>query len=304
MRSIKNTGYPTMNTAKPNLFLGGVQKSGTTSLHYFLAKHPDIFIPEEPEELHFFDVDENYSQGIDWYLSHFASYKGEKIIAQTSPLYIYDKEVPQRIKEFNPDAKFIFILRNPVDRAYSHYWNSVRFGYENLSFKEAIEQEPERINKNKDYRRHYSYVDRGRYAEQLSRFFELFPRENILVLLFDDLKKSYADIGNFCGNFLDIDADKFVYSEEKQSVRNKAQVPRFNFLQQWIGKQYERRSKNKAMTIPLLVRVVEKINFKNVKYTPMEENTRLKLLAEFENEIVDLQEMLNLDLQNWLSVKK
>ena len=293
-----------MNIAKPNLFLGGVQKSGTTSLHYFLSKHPDIFIPKVPEELHFFDIDENYSKGIDWYLSHFSECQKEKIVAQTSPLYIYNKEVPQRIKEFNPEAKFIFILRNPIDRAYSHYWNSVRYGYENLSFEEAIKREPERISINSNYRRHYSYVDRGRYAEQLSRFFELFPRENILVLLFDDLKKSYADIGNLCGNFLDIDPEQFVYSQAKQSVRNKAQVPRFNFLQQWIGKQYELQSKNKAMTIPLVVRAIEKINLKNIKYTPMKEDTKLKLLAELENEIISLQKMLDIDLQNWLIIRK
>lgn len=293
-----------MNIAKPNLFLGGVQKSGTTSLHYFLSKHPDIFIPEVPEELHFFDIDDNYSKGIDWYLSHFCERKEEKIIAQTSPLYIYDKEVPQRIKEFNPEAKFIFILRNPIDRAYSHYWNSVRYGYENLSFEKAIEREQERISQNSDYRRRYSYIDRGRYAEQLLRFFDLFPRENILVLLFDDLKKSYIDIGNLCGEFLDIDPEQFVYSEAQQSVRNKAQVPRFNFLQQWIGKQYERQSKNEELTLPFVVRVVEKINLKNIKYTPMKEDTKLKLLAELKNEIISLQEMLNLDLQNWLTIKK
>ena len=281
--------------------MGEFQKSGTTSLHYFLSKHPDIFIPQVPEELHFFDIDENYSKGLDWYLAHFSECQDEKIIAQTSPLYIYNREVPARIRELNPEAKFIFILRNPIDRAYSHYWNSVRYGYENLSFEEAVEQEQERISKNSDFRRHYSYLDRGKYTEQLLRFYKLFPRENILVLFFDDLKKSYVNIGNLCGNFLGIDPNQFIYSEAKKTVRNKAQIPRFKFLQQWISEQYALQSKNEKMSIPLVVRIVEKINFKNIKYTPMKENTKLKLLAEFEDEIIGLQELLNRDLQDWLN---
>lgn len=288
----------------PNLFLGGVQKSGTTSLHYFLAKHPDIFFPPAPEELHFFDVDRNYAKGLDWYLAHFTQCKTESIIAQTSPLYIYNPEVPPRIKEFNPEAKFIFILRNPIDRAYSHYWNSVRYGYEHLSFEEAIAREPERIKQNSDYRRHYSYIDRGKYTEQLQRYYQLFPQENILVLLFDSLKKSYVDIGKICGEFLDVDPDLFVYSQTKQSVRNRAQIPRFDFLQQWISRQYDRQSKNEAMNIPFVVRAIEKINLKNIKYAPMAETTKLKLIAEFKQEIISLQKLLNIDLQDWLSLNK
>lgn len=285
-----------------NVFIGGVQKSGTTSLHYFLSKHPDIFIPQIPEELHFFDIDENYAKGLDWYRAFFSQWQGEPIVGQTSPLYIYQPEVPARIKNFNPDAKFIFILRNPIDRAYSHYWNSVRFGYETLSFEEALAQETVRINKNSRFRRHYSYVDRGRYTKQLLRYYELFPRENILVLLFDQLKKSYIDIGDLCGQFLDIDPDKFVYSEEQKSVRNKAKIPRFIFLQRLISKQYEKLSRHEQFNIPLAVQVIEKINYKDIKYIPMKEETKLKLLAEFKNEIINLQELLDLDLKSWLNI--
>lgn len=287
-------------TQIPNLFIGGVQKSGTTSLHYFLSKHPDIFIPKAPEEIHFFDIDENYSQGVGCYLDYFSQWQGENIIAQTSPLYIYQPEVPARIQAFNPQAKFIFILRNPVDRAYSHYWNSVRYGYEPLSFEEALNQEPARINKNSDFRRKYSYVDRGKYTEQLLRFYDFFPRENILILLFDQLQKSYINIGNICGQFLAIDSNQFVYSEAKKSVRNQAQIPRFNFLQQWISSYYKLRSINKEKNIPLTVRIVEKINLKNVKYPPMKEETRLKLLEEYKSEIISLEDLLNINLQHWL----
>lgn len=287
-------------TKKPTLFIGGVQKSGTTSLHYFLSKHPEIFIPQVPEELHFFDLDENYSKGLDWYMSCFSEWRGEAIIAQTSPLYIYQPDVPARIKEFNPDAKFIFILRNPIDRAYSHYWNSVRFGYENLSFEQALDQEKERIIQNSNFRRTYSYFDRGIYTEQLLRYYELFPRENILILLFEQLKKSYVDIGNLCGDFLDIDPSQFVYSEEK-SVRNQAKLPRFRFLQRWISQEYERLSIEGELNTPLAVRIIGKINLKNAKYPPMKEATKLKLLSDYKNEIISLQDLLNINLQHWLN---
>lgn len=288
-----------MNKQLPNLFIGGAQKSGTTSLHYFLGKHPDIFIPNVPEELHFFDIDENYDKGLDWYLTYFSPWQGEPIIAQTSPLYLYQPEVPKRIYQFNPEAKFIFILRNPIERAYSHYWNSVRYGYESLSFEEALEQEEERIEQNSDFRRKYSYIDRGRYTEQILRFLELFPRENILILLFDDLKKSYVDIGKICGYFLEIDSGKFIYPEQHNSVKNKAQIPRFSFLQNWISKQYERQSKQGEISIPIMVRFLEKVNLKNLKYPSMSEEVKSKLLQYFESEIVALQGLVNIDLQAW-----
>lgn len=288
-------------TKIPNLFIGGVQKSGTTSLHYFLSKHSDIFIPKIPEELHFFDIDENYSKGLDWYMACFSQWQGEPIIAQTSPLYIYQPQVPARIQAFNPEAKFIFILRNPVDRAYSHYWNSIRYGYEHLSFEKALDQEKERINKNSDFRRKYSYVDRGKYTEQLLRFYDFFPRENILILLFDQLKKSYIDIGNICGQFLGIDSNKFVYPETQTFVSNQAKIPRFNFLQQWISKQYEYRSIQGEIDIPLPARFIHKINLKKAKYPSMREETKLRLISEYKNEIISLQNLLNIDLQHWLA---
>lgn len=287
-------------TKNPNLFIGGAQKSGTTSLHYFLSKHPDIFIPKKPEELHFFDLDENYSKGLDWYMAYFSQWQGEPIIAQTSPLYIYKTQVPARIQAFNPEAKFIFILRNPLDRAYSHYWNSVRYGYEHLSFEEALDQEKERINKNSDFRRKYSYADRGKYTEQLLRFYNFFPRENILILLFEQLINSYIDIGNICGTFLDIDPNQFVYSKGKKSVYNQAEVPRFNFLQQLISKHYERQSIQGDMDIPLTVRIIQKINLKRIKYPAIREKTKSRLLSYFKNEIISLQDLLNIDLQHWL----
>lgn len=288
-----------MNKPLPNLFIGGAQKSGTTSLHYFLGKHPDIFIPNIPEELHFFDIDENYAQGLDWYLDYFSEWQGESIIAQTSPLYLYQPEVPQRIYQFNPEAKFIFILRNPIERAYSHYWNSVRYGYEYLSFEEALIEEEERIKQNSDFRRKYSYIDRGKYTEQILRFLELFPRENILILLFDDLRRSYLDIGSFCSYFLDVDSGNFIYPEQYKSIKNKAQVPRFYFLQQWISKQYERQSKQGDIKMPRIVSLIEKANLKNIKYPSMSQEVKSRLLAEFESEIVALQELVNLDLSAW-----
>ena len=92
-------------TIIPNLFIGGAQKSGTTSLHYLLKTHPDIFIPETPQEIHFFDIDQNYTRGLDWYARFFSLWQNEPIIAQTSPLYLFEPTVPIRIKEVAPPGK-------------------------------------------------------------------------------------------------------------------------------------------------------------------------------------------------------
>ena len=96
------------------------------------------------------------------------------------------------------------------------------------------------------------------------------------------------------------DSNQFVYSEAKKSVRNQAQIPRFNFLQQWISEQYERRSIQGEIDVTLTVRIIEKINLKKVKYPPMKEETKLRLLSEYKNEIINLQDLLNIDLQHWL----
>ncbi|MDX2360033.1 MAG: sulfotransferase domain-containing protein [Crocinitomicaceae bacterium] len=173
-------------------FCVGAQKSGTTSLHDILRHHPEIYLPKA-KEAHFFDKDERYTKGLDWWYSEFfKNHRNEKCTGTMTPEYLYYEEVPERIVEhLGTDLKIIIVLRNPIDRAYSHYLMSKRRGYEELTFAEAIEAEPERIKLGEFERDNYSYIDRGRYSVQIERYTSLFKPDQLLFLSFEnDIKQN------------------------------------------------------------------------------------------------------------------
>jgi hypothetical protein len=214
----------------PEFLIIGVQKGGTTSLYRYLEQHPCV-APAFAKEVHFFDNhtrDYKYGKGLSWYRSHFV-YSTSKIYHQTvhrqnlitgegSPDYIFDPNAPQRIAAALPHVKLIVILRNPVDRAYSHYMHNARAAWdvkrEPLSFEEAIAAEPTRLQGEKakllqddsyfsyNYM-HYSYLQRGMYADQLQTWFSLYPKEQMLILgsenFFADPQAHFKQVLEFLG---------------------------------------------------------------------------------------------------------
>jgi hypothetical protein len=165
---------------RPNLFVIGAMKCGTTSLHRYLHAHPDIFMSEFKEPGYF--VEElNWYQGDDWYLSLFdgadkATYRGESSTHYTKlPLY---QGVAQRIADYNPDARFIYAMRHPFERMVSHYWHEVRqlhSGGETRDIYSACMQSPQ-------------YQAFSHYAKQLQPFIDRIPRENLYCTTFESLK--------------------------------------------------------------------------------------------------------------------
>ncbi len=184
---------------KPSFFLIGSMKAGTTSLFNNLIQHPMIAEPLS-KEIRFFDF--HYERGRRWYLAHFplektAKKRGETLTGEASPSYLFDPHAPRRIKRFESQAKLVVLLRNPVDRAYSHYQHAVRYWGETRSFEEAAKVEEEWIGEEQRRRMldtrfmgvrriHHSYLTRGRYLEQLQRWEKMFPRAQMLVLKAED----------------------------------------------------------------------------------------------------------------------
>jgi hypothetical protein len=170
----------------PGVLLIGAQKGGTSSLYRYLIEHPDIGAAFT-KEVHYFDV--QYEQGMNWYLAHFPFRGQAAVTGEASPSYLFHPAAPQRVKETLPQAKLIVLLRNPVDRAYSHHQMNVSKGVEPLSFEEAIAAEPERLRKleagtDEEWRvaSFVSYLRRGLYTEQLQRWLAVFPPERFLIL--------------------------------------------------------------------------------------------------------------------------
>lgn len=181
--------------ALPSVIIPGAMKAGTTSLFGYLEGHPQIAASIE-KEVHYFD--HSFERGPGWYRRQFLPTRftddGRPTLSlESSPYYMFEPRVPSRIRELVPDVRLVFLLRDPVDRAYSHYQNNLRLGRESLSFEGAIDAEEERLAGEEDRlladpsyvslpHRRYSYCRRGLYAEQLLRWRRHFPPHQMLVI--------------------------------------------------------------------------------------------------------------------------
>ena len=175
----------------PDFVIIGTQRGGTTSLYRYLTDHPDVGAALR-KEIHFFE--RHYHQGMNWYLAHFPTRDEIPVVGEASPNYLLHPDVPERARRDVPHAKFIALLRNPVDRAYSQYQMNVRRGIESLTFEDAIDKERERLNRCNDPAsptwRQSSYIKRGLYREQLERWMSVFPREQFLIVKSEDFYRS------------------------------------------------------------------------------------------------------------------
>lgn len=206
----------------PDFIIIGGQRCGSTSLYRSLTSHPGI-LSARIKEVHFFDL--AYQRGLPWYQANFplsASAKiqqmfrgGEQpyLTGEASPYYLFHPLVPARVKAALPQVKLIALLRNPIDRAYSHYQHYIAAGFEQLSFEEAIEREPERLRGEEEKllqdgnycsynHQMYSYLARGRYTEQLQRWWRHFPREQILLITSEEFSENPSAVSRRALEFL------------------------------------------------------------------------------------------------------
>ena len=283
----------------PNFIICGTQKGGTTSLYYYLREHPQIFLPSK-KEIHFFDL--NYKKGIDWYKRHFRGARNSNIkaIGEVTPSYMYLEEVPERIHEILPDVKLIFILRNPIDRAYSHYWHEVALGYEWLPFEEAIKAEEERLTRGDIISRlHYSYLDRGKYIEQIRRFRKYFSKEQMLILITEELKSNPEKTMRRIFEFLQVDPE--FKSERWHRKFYTGKRPRIKTLQYIRGKLHrisEYYYPQLAFLFKPIIYAIDKVNLRK-GYPEMNTNTRKFLIKYFEPYNKKLEEYLGKKLDQW-----
>lgn len=210
--------------ALPNFVIIGAQKAGTTSLYEYLRAHPQV-LGTATKELHHFDFD-GPDPGLTAYRAHFPlrfhlrtrGVAHPMITGEATPIYLFDPRSPVRMAaQFPaPGPKLIAVLRDPVERAWSHYRMSVRLGHEPLGFVEALRIEDARLASWRadptadhlapdDSWRWHSYIARGLYAEQLERWFALFPRERVLVLQADHLFRQPASAFAETERFLGLD---------------------------------------------------------------------------------------------------
>jgi hypothetical protein len=197
----------------PDFLIIGAQKAGTTALYAYLRRHPAITGPSWKEVSYF---DRHYGRGAAWYRGNFPNRvraRG-KLVGEASPSYIFHPLGPERVKALVPEARLVALVRNPVDRALSHYHHEVALGREPLPFEDALDAEEDRLRGEKErlaadpsyFSRpwwSHAYTSRGRYAEQLERWLAVFPREQLLIVPSEDLgsepERTHARVLDFLG---------------------------------------------------------------------------------------------------------
>ena len=200
-----------------DFILAGAQKSGTTALHYFLSRHPDICMGDQ-QEIHFFDNDAHFVSAVDYeeLHKHYPPLTPSMIAGDCTPSYLYHVPAAERIWNYNPNVKLLIILRNPVERAFA-YWNMQRFkGREPLDFFDALREEQTRIGGAPpvDARR-FAYIDRGFYGRQLERIFKFFPREQVKAVKFEQFRKKQRETLVSIFSFLSCKPPRSIRSKDR-----------------------------------------------------------------------------------------
>lgn len=312
----------------PTFVCPGAAKSGTTTLYTLLQSHPDIYL-SPTKETGFFSINQRYSQGFDWYLnSYYKKAVGYKAIGDISTSYMpYSELAASRIhKHLGSKTKFIFMLRNPIDRSYSHYnmrkYNNLS---ENTPFDDLVNQldlgirmlSPEvksrlacaygSLNENdKQLWKMLNYFYVGNYSRALNDYFKFFSREQILIIRFEDFVASQNKQMQMILEFLNVDDNAPLYSKSVYS--NEAGKVKLPFLHHTIRKSYqavklfglEQYVTNNANIKKWFYRYK---NWNRTKHAApsMSLSTRKKLTEYYKPEIVNLEELTGMRFHSWLS---
>ena len=197
---------PTTVSPIVDFLVVGSQKAGTTALHHMLSQHRGIFMPAS-KELHFFDKEKI----TDWAAPDYTNYEiffqekqDHQIAGEATPIYAYWPPCAERIYQYNPEMKLILCIRDPADRAFSHWSMETARQSETMAFSEAIRQGRSRVAENLNplygHHRVFSYVERGFYARQISRILTHFDAKQLLVLTFDEFQSNLNGcLDTICG---------------------------------------------------------------------------------------------------------
>lgn len=299
---------------KPNFFIIGAAKAGTTSLYMYLSQHPEIYMSPQKETNYFafkdipfsnmnFSsreekeyVNKVYSNSVtdeEVYTALFEKVTTEKAVgeASTSYLHFLYPDVPKKIHENIPDAKLIAILRNPIERAFSAFLYFVREGVERITdFSTAIRSENWRRDR---------YLKVGFYYEALIRYFEFFEKDQIHIYLYEDLKKKPCVLMQDIFHFLNVD-EAFV---PEMSIKfNVSGIPKSRMLHNLIYKTPKAiKTVFNPIITPKLNRTIRRLSYYNLYRPKLNPDARRILFEMYHEDILKLQDMIDRDLSDWLN---
>ena len=283
----------------PNFLVIGAQRAGTTTIWHALDRHPDIFM-SPTRETAFFSNDHNFNRGPAFYeTTFFHEWNGEAACGEKTPEYLLMPYAAARIRDvLGETVKLIALVRNPAERAHSGYRHSLMLGCEHLSFREALDAEPERIARNPAALGRFGYQARSRYAPQLARYYDLFPRENILVIFFDDLIANQNAVFDRVYQFLGVaPVPPGTPVEEGKARIGRAQVDPATNTVRFKGRTIRNPS-------PALLRFAEEYDRAVGMLAPLSPEEVVKInRTRFREDIEALSRLTGRDLGAWLGEK-
>jgi hypothetical protein len=258
---------------RPSAFLIGCQKTASTWIYKSLQEHPDINVANN-DAVHFFTI--NYYKGFDWYESLFEQKKGAKVTIDTTPSYYRSIVVPERIKNYTNAPKFIISLRNPIDRAFSHYWHEKKKGTIKHSFEDAVF-----YSEFGNYDLYSNWIESGYYYYWIKNFLKYFDKEQFLFLKYEDLNVNSKSFINQIFDFLEVDKN-FEPTTLSKKI-NKAGVG-----------QYVQQDNSKIIGDKLNDKI-----YKTEYELGMKPEIRDVLNSIYREENEKLEELLGIDLSDW-----
>jgi hypothetical protein len=313
---MRKASAPPTSATTPNFFLIGAAKSGTSAIWHHLREHPRIYMsPRKQTRFFAFDVEDPDFRGpapinpqrpyaitdLETYHALFDGVEDEVAIGEASWTYLYAPEASRRIREYAPEAKLIAILRNPADRAYSHFRQNIQAGREPLTdFAQALEQEGARIRAN--WWPEFHYVQMGFYSAQLARYYDAFDRDQIKIYLYEDLSENPYGLLRDAFEFLGVDEtftpEAIIRSNPSGAPKSKSLYSLFRRAE--LGMPVIERviSREKLEPIVRLGRNLDNRNITHLHLTP-EERTRV-IDAYFREDVLRLQDLIQRDLGAWL----
>lgn len=300
-------------TVKPDFFIVGAPKCGTTAMNDYLAEHPQIFMAKK--EIHYFGADLQFTQfanrpaSVDAYLRAFAAWHGEQRVGEASVYYLFSRTAAQEIHDFNREAQIIIMLRNPVDMLYSNY-HQMRFnGNEDLpTFEEALAAAADRRQGRRlpaTLRHHGSlqYRDTARFTEQVQRYLTTFGRDQVHIIIFDDFVADTATVYRDTLAFLRVDTGfALTFDVVNPNKTTRSATLRNLYSASSGGGSLIREAVRTLLPAPMRKRINRRLNRWNTRYTqrePMSPETRRMLQVEFLPEVERLSALLNRDLTHW-----
>lgn len=271
-----------------NFLIIGTQKGATTWLATILEQHPDVFMARGlgEKEVHFFDS--HFHKGLAWYEAHFDDWSGQSAVGEATPNYMVSPQVPARIGEtLGDEIKLIACLRHPVDRAYSAFWMFLRLGSipANADFYASFCQDACGIRY------------QGFYFRHLSHYLDFFPRKNLLILIYEDLKQDNLKTFRTCTEFLNVDS-QFVPSLINTRPNKATDTVKFT-RQYWQLRRTMILLTRRNSTLKAIGDYVFKKLPKQREYAPLAQDLRQELLSGFMPDITQLEDLLGRDLSIW-----